>query len=166
MVRKIRQAAEKDLGEIMRIYADAREFMRASGNPFQWGSYYPTEEQIQTDIAQNICYVCIDSATGDIEAVFVFEVGEDATYRVIENGRWLNDDVYGVIHRLAGRQDRTGTADVCMRWCFAQWSNLRCDTHKDNKVMQHILQKHGFVRCGKIYLEDGSPRIAFQKYLQ
>lgn len=147
----------------MRIYAGAREFMRQTGNPFQWGGVYPDEEQVQKDIARKVCYVCANVATEDIEAVFVFEVGEDATYLVIEDGRWLNDDVYGVIHRLAGRESGTGVADFCIRWCFSQCGNLRCDTHEDNKVMRHILQKNGFARCGKIYVEDGSPRIAYQK---
>jgi len=27
---------------------------------------------------------------------------------------------------------------------------------------QHLLAKYGFCRCGTIYLENGSPRIAYQ----
>ena len=29
--------------------------------------------------------------------------------------------------------------------------------------MQHILEKHGFQRCGIIYVKDGTERIAYQK---
>lgn len=29
--------------------------------------------------------------------------------------------------------------------------------------MQHVLEKNGFTRCGIIFTEDGSERIAFQK---
>ena len=29
-------------------------------------------------------------------------------------------------------------------------------------MMQHVLEKNGFVPCGIIYVEDGSPRIAYQ----
>ena len=29
--------------------------------------------------------------------------------------------------------------------------------------MQKVLEKNGFVQCGKIYLADGSPRLAYQR---
>ena len=41
--------------------------------------------------------------------------------------------------------------------------NLRIDTHQDNKVMQHVVEKHGFTRRGIIYIADGSPRIAYER---
>jgi ABC-type sugar transport system substrate-binding protein len=37
------------------------------------------------------------------------------------------------------------------------------DRHKDNAIMQHILESHHFTICGTIYADDGSPRIAYQK---
>jgi len=37
------------------------------------------------------------------------------------------------------------------------------DTHKDNSVMQSTLKKNGFTHCGRIYLENGDPREAFDK---
>ena len=43
--------------------------------------------------------------------------------------------------------------------------NIRVDTHRDNKVMQHILTKQGFQRCGIIYVKNGTERIAYQVYL-
>jgi RimJ/RimL family protein N-acetyltransferase len=48
---------------------------------------------------------------------------------------------------------------------MAQIPNIRIDTHRDNAIMQHLLEKNGFVKCGIIYVEDGSPRIAYQKRL-
>ena len=41
--------------------------------------------------------------------------------------------------------------------------HLRIDTHENNAVMQHLVEKHGFQRCGIIHLEDGAPRIAFER---
>ena len=41
--------------------------------------------------------------------------------------------------------------------------SLRADTHADNKIMQHLLEENGFTRCGIIHVEDGTPRIAYQK---
>ncbi len=30
-------------------------------------------------------------------------------------------------------------------------------------VMQKVFEKNGFKRCGIIYVEDGTPRIAYQR---
>ena len=48
-------------------------------------------------------------------------------------------------------------------WCAERCDSLRADTHADNKIMQHILEKNGFARCGIIHVADGTPRIAYQK---
>ena len=31
-------------------------------------------------------------------------------------------------------------------------SNIRIDTHLDNRIMQHVIKKYGFTYCGIIYL--------------
>lgn len=158
---KIRKAQEKDLGTLMEIYARAREFMAKTGNPDQWKSSYPDEEKVRSDIAQGVCYVCVRD--GEIEGVFSYLPGPDPTYRRIDDGKWMNEDPYGVVHRVAGRGRVHGIADCCLKWAFEQCGNLRIDTHRDNRVMQHILDKNGFTACGTIYVADGSPRIAYQK---
>ena len=47
--------------------------------------------------------------------------------------------------------------------CLEHCESLRADTHADNKIMQHLLEKNGFARCGIIHVEDGTPRVAYQK---
>ena len=47
-------------------------------------------------------------------------------------------------------------------FCRSNIDEVRIDTHRDNKTMQHVVTKHGFKRCGIIYLENGAPRIAYQ----
>lgn len=42
-------------------------------------------------------------------------------------------------------------------------AEVRADTHRDNVIMQHILEKNGFIKCGTIVVEDGTPRIAYPK---
>ena len=85
-------------------------------------------------------------------------------YARIYDGQWLDDmQPYGTIHRLAGREDARGVAAACFDWCGTQLPNLRADTHRDNRIMQHILQKHGFRYCGIIYLLNGDERLAYQK---
>ena len=91
-------------------------------------------------------------------------MGEDPTYRHIYDGAWLNDEPYGVIHRMATSGKQKGVSEACINWCFQRCGNIRVDTHRDNKVMQHILTKHGFQRCGIIYVKNGTERIAYQTY--
>ena len=40
--------------------------------------------------------------------------------------------------------------------------NIRIDTHYDNKIMQKLIERNDFKRCGRIYVADGTPRIAYQ----
>ena len=76
---------------------------------------------------------------------------------------WLRPGPYGTIHRLASNGRAGGVAKACFGWCWERMHNLRADTHADNAVMQRLLEGEGFVRCGIIYTDDGSPRIAYQK---
>ena len=157
---EIRKASMKDWEEILKIYADARQFMSEHGNGSQWGTSYPPEKLLLDNIAQGKLYVCIEER---IAAVFYFAVEEDPTYRMIEDGAWLNEEPYGVVHRMASARTVRGAATFCMNWAFRQTGNIRIDTHKDNIPMQNMLKKNGFRYCGTIYLENGNPRIAFQK---
>ena len=156
----IQKANLSQFSKIMRSYAQARCFMAQTGNPDQWGTAYPTEEMIRQDIEKGKCYVMLEN--GDICAVFYFAVEEDPTYGYID-GAWINDRPYGVIHRIAVGQSGKGAAAECFRFAYERCGNLRIDTHEKNIPMQRCLAKNGFRRCGIIYLEDGDPRIAYQK---
>ena len=156
----IEKASLSQLPQILAIYEKARNFMTQTGNPNQWGTAYPPEEMIRQDILNGKCYVNLWN--GAICAVFYFAVEEDPTYGYIE-GAWLNDAPYGVIHRIAVGENGRGTAAECFKFAYECCGNLRIDTHEDNIPMQRCLAKNGFHRCGIIYLEDGDPRIAYQK---
>lgn len=158
----IRPTKLKDLPLVMGIYEYARNFMRANGNATQWVNGYPSEELIRQEIEDNHSFVCIGEQ-GEIAGTFCFILGDDPTYRQIYEGAWLNDAPYGVIHRMATNGKQKGVADACFDWCMEQSDNIRVDTHKDNLVMQHILEKRGFRRCGIIYVRDGTERIAYQR---
>ncbi|MEI3312611.1 MAG: GNAT family protein [Faecalibacterium prausnitzii] len=54
-------------------------------------------------------------------------------------------------------------ASAVLDWSMEHCQSLRADTHADNKIMQHLLEKNGFTRCGIIHVADGSPRFAYQK---
>lgn len=151
----------EDIPAMMDLYAQARVFMREHGNPNQWDDSYPSRELLEKDIAFGNSYIVEDDEK-NLAATFAFIKGEDPTYYGIENGAWLNHEPYGTIHRLAGNPSCHGIASGCIGWCKSQIGNLRADTHEDNKIMQHLLEKNGFVRCGIIHLADGAPRIAYQ----
>lgn len=157
----IRKAEYHDFDSIEQIYKHARAAMKKNHNPFQWGDSYPDSFLIQKDISQEICFVCEEK--GEILGVFAFMIGADITYTIIENGKWLNEDPYGTIHRLASGSKKKGIADLSIDWCFERCRNLRADTHRDNRIMQHVLQKNRFIRCGTIYAPDHTLRIAYQK---
>lgn len=159
---EIRLTELKDLPLVMEIYDYARAFMRSTGNTTQWIDGYPSEAFICQEIKDGHSFVCTDEQ-GEILGTFCFILGDDPTYQHIYEGAWLNDEPYGVVHRLATNGTRKGVAEACLNWCFQRMSNVRVDTHRDNKVMQHILEKHGFQRCGIIYVKNGTERIAYQK---
>lgn len=149
----------------MEIYKHARQFMKEHGNPNQWGpTNWPPEELIHSDIAAGNSYVC--TCGERIVGTFFFTQGRDIepTYRAIENGAWMDDRPYGVIHRLASDGTMSGVGSFCIAWAFKQCGHLRADTHGDNRVMQNLLKKNGFVYCGIIYVEeDNYPRLAYEK---
>lgn len=158
----IRPSSLHDLKVIMDIFEHARRFMQANGNPNQWTDGYPSIDLIRQEIERGDSYVC-QGDDGEVAGVFSFIAGEDPTYARIEDGAWLNDDSYHVIHRMATNGRQKGVADACFRWCFEHSHNIRVDTHHDNRIMQHILEKHGFRRCGIIYTRNDTPRIAYQR---
>jgi RimJ/RimL family protein N-acetyltransferase len=163
---KIRKAVEEDYERIMEIYAYARDFMAKTGNPNQWGpTNWPPEALLRNDIKEGSSYVCTND-NGTVIGTFYFIQGKDIepTYREITDGAWLDDSAYGVVHRLASDGSERGIGQFCINWAFAQCGHMRIDTHTDNKVMQKLLTKLGFQRCGIIYvIEDNYPRYAYEK---
>ncbi len=156
----IRKATLNDIDVILAVYSEAKKFMQKTGNPNQWNSAYPQRQLIVNDIENQKSYVICDDMN-NVHAVFYFSIGEDPTYKVIKKGNWLNDKPYGVIHRIASDGVLHGVLKECVNYCKNFSTDIRIDTHHDNKVMQHTLEKLGFVRCGIINLLNGEERIAY-----
>lgn len=83
----IRKAKLTDLDRMMEIYARAKRFMDSTGNTTQWEIGYPTRKMIQDDIENGYSFVCMGEDNIP-HAAFKFFVGEDPTYRAIEQGSW------------------------------------------------------------------------------
>lgn len=158
----IQIAKPEHLNSIMQVINDARNSMRANGNHTQWINGYPSEEVILNDIKQNIAYICWNDT--EMVGYFTFLKGNhpEPTYNIIDNGKWLNNEPYGVIHRLASNGKARGVAKACFDYCFTQTNNIKVDTNNNNLPMQNFFKKYGFTYCGVIYVADGSPRDAFQ----
>lgn len=138
--------------------------MKETGNPNQWGDYFPPKELLINDITdKKHLYVVVDSDdVRRIYGVFAFIPGENPTYSVIENGTWMSEEAYGTLHRVANSGKVHGVFSHMVSFCLQQISHLRIDTHEDNKIMQHLIEKNGFSKRGIIFSYGGSPRLAYE----
>lgn len=159
--RLIRPATMDDMAAIESLVRQARQTMRANGNSHQWPEGYPKQEKFEHDISRGDCWIITDD--GQPVGVFCLLAGPDDSYDKID-GRWLDDDKpYHVIHRIASATGSHGIFGSMMRFCLQKDTNLRMDTHRDNTIMQHLLQQWGFSYCGIIHLSDtGEERLAYQ----
>ncbi len=159
----IRIANIDELNQIQLIYDYARRFMEQNGNGGQWGKNFPPEKMLVEYINNKQLYVVEEF--GCIHGVFAFIIGKDETYSKIYNGSWLSESEYGTIHRIASDGKTRGIFDEIVLFCQKRIAHLRIDTHENNKIMQHLIVKNGFNKCGIIYKQDGTYRIAYEKLL-
>lgn len=158
----IRRGRHDDVDDIMAVYDKARKYMRDNGNLTQWINGYPSRQLVLGDIDREVSFVGED-AEGRVVMAFAFIVGADPTYSVIEDGGWIDSSPYGTIHRLGSSGLYRGVLKLCVDFCRKHIDNIRLDTHADNCTMLNAVRSLGFTRCGIIYCDDGTPRIAFQQ---
>lgn len=169
-MREIGKAAERDIPEMVRIYESAKAAMKSMGID-QWQTGGPGTDTAKADIEKGISCVCKED--GSIIATAAAYVGTEPTYRVMDEGSWLtNAETYGIIHRIAVSPEakKGGVASFIMDYTAALAKkagvkSLRCDTHRDNLIMQKALLKNGFQYCGVITIEDGTQRLAYERVL-
>lgn len=167
-----RRTEEKDRDQVVALWQQARIYFREQGID-QWQDGYPNEESLTEDMARGESYVLADEATGQVLVTAYISLAGEPDYRDIYEGSWLHDGFYGVVHRVAVTPERKGQglAGILMghaaRLCRSRGAaSLRVDTHEENKSMQRMLAKNGFLYCGVIYLgRDGAKRVAFERML-
>ena len=148
--RIIREARPTDMAGIMKVMDAAKRIMRQSGNMHQWIDGYPSEAVISSDIEKNGGFVVEEDdgehqSFGKVVGYFAFLPSPEPTYARIYEGKWLDDEQpYHVVHRIASYPDVHGIFSNIMDFCFSHDPNIRIDTHRDNKIMQHNISKHGF----------------------
>lgn len=152
----IRLANTSDTNRIFEIYEYARAYMKAHGNPNQWGDNRPEKSVTKDDIKNQRCYVMEDD--GHIFACFVFTIGFEKEYEA----KFPSKVEYGVIHRVASDESKRGIVERIVDFAKGKVNFLRIDTHEDNKTMQRCIERQNFKKLGIIYLEDKSARILYE----
>lgn len=110
---EIRKTTLQDADTVLDVFAAAKRYMRANGNASQWGDEYPDRSIVTYDIACGSSYVMLEN--GEIVGTFALFLGEDESYRVIEDGTWHLDQPYGTIHRLASNGKACGGLSAAAR---------------------------------------------------
>lgn len=162
----LRVATPADNERIDELFAQARAFMIAHGNPNQWQPGFPNAAMLQEAMAQKQAFVCLDDAVSDpkeqIVGVFTLSFSEPA-YDNLQGGKWHGpNDHYAVIHRMACASGH-GAGTFIMKKMQEQYDHIRIDTHKDNVPMCSLLRKLGFQYCGTVFYDrpGGGERVAF-----
>ncbi len=166
-----RVAKKEDLEQLLAIVEEAREYMKEQGFQ-QWNDTYPRAEHILVDIEKEECYVWEEE--GVVVGMTSLSFDGESVYDTIE-GKWNTEEPYGALHRFAVSKQARGRGiaskllalgeQICMEQGY---KGIRVDTHRENKVMQRFLEKHGYIACGIVYYEEklGDPsRIAYDKCL-
>ena len=169
----IRNATKNDQTALLSLFEEARGTIALLGID-QWQNGYPSASVVEEDLALGRSYAI--ETDGSVCATFVLMDDGEPLYDRIENGHWQTGDNsrdYVAIHRVAisvamrGKGVSTALLDYAADHALRLGrSSLRIDTHEGNVVMRRMLEKHGFILCGTIYLENGDPRVAYEKILK
>ena len=167
---EFRQAKISDLDQIVEIIELSKKYLKET-KVDQWQDGYPSKEDLRRDIESGNSYVLTNK--DEIVATTVISLDGESTYNSIFNGEWITNEEYIVMHRVAVHDKYKGKGIFKELIKEAESlalnkgiSSIKIDTHRDNISMQRAVVKNNFKRCGIIYLEDGSERIAFEKALK
>lgn len=157
---RINKVQLDELNEANSIYERAREYMKETNNPTQWGDSYPPLSLVKEDITNNRLYGVRDD-NNSLLAVFVLS-REEKAYDNCDF--WHSNSPFIVLHRVASSGKIKGITKIIFNYALTKSNYLRIDTHENNKTMQNALLSFGFKECGIVYYErDGikGERIAF-----
>lgn len=141
----------------MPMIEEGRKHIQTYNIP-QWINGYPSIDTISEDIREERGYVLIDN--DEIVGYFVV-INYDPCYDKID-GQWLNNEPYVAIHRTVTKYFNKGLGSRMFDEIKTKYDHIRVDTHEGNISMNKCLLKNKFKYCGVIYLEDGSPRNAYE----
>ena len=163
----LRKASFSELPVIWDILKQAIEQRKKDGSE-QWQNGYPNQQTVHDDITNGYAYVLADNNV--IIAYAAIICGIEPAYNDIK-GKWLTNDNYSVIHRVAtsnvvkGKGVATNLFKSIEDLCLEQKVySIKVDTNFDNIPMLKILDKLGYSYCGEIF-HSGASRKAYEKVL-
>ena len=170
----IRATTPADVPAVMGIIEEARRTIASLGID-QWQNGSPNEAMITADVEAGQSRIVVQD--GAVVGTFAVIDNGEPVYTVIENGGWQTPDkdaagawTYIALHRVAISLSHRGSGISTAVIEYAEETaramgrkSLRIDTHEGNVVMRRMLEKHGFTPCGIIHLENGDPRVAYEK---
>ena len=164
-----RKAKLNDIDEVMLVIEDGREVLKHQ-NGGQWQNGYPSKDDLLLDIKNEDLYVIIHK---DLIVGVLALIEGDIEYPFLETGKWLSDLPFLVMHRCAIKKEyqRNGLGYFLFQ-IFEEVAlkkgihSLRIDTHKNNYIMTHILDKCGFIKCGTIILKPNKHRLVYEKIVK
>ena len=180
-----RKSTFNDVDRILEIIEKAKIELKKLGLD-QWQNGYPDREVIENDVKNGISYVLEEiSEKNDksenqiskkIIGTIVLSPEKEEAYSKIE-GKWITNDDYIVIHRLAVDSEiknkgiATKILEFSEKECIKnKILSIKADTHENNEPMKRLLEKNGFSFCGLIYLDRepdlGAKRVAYEKIIK
>lgn len=166
-----RPAVESDIGDIMLIVRQARNYLKKHCVD-QWQGEYPTQDIFAADIANGECYAVTYGER--LAGFFCLTEAPESGYDKITDGKWHGEGKYCTLHRMAieARFRGTGLSDMLVDFAdeTAKAKGAECvrtDTHRKNKAMQKLLKRKGYAYRGNVLVssEPGHDpaRQAFEK---
>ncbi|MCF6140952.1 GNAT family N-acetyltransferase [Flavobacterium sp. K77] len=165
---QFKKATTADHTFIWEILADAIVRRKTDGST-QWQDGYPNPTVVENDIRQGNGFVLLENHT--IVGYCALIINYEPAYEAIE-GKWLSDQDFVVIHRVAIAQEQLGKG--LAKKIMTEIENyamqhhifsIKADTNFDNLPMLHLFEKLGYSYCGEVYFR-GSARKAFEKVLK
>lgn len=158
-VRKIKVS---EIYDAYNIIENGREILKRDGCN-QWQDGNPNLAKIKDYVSKGQLYgVFDDGVLCFVGAVICGEI--ESSYKHLYSGDWqLYTSDYITIHSVAVKKEYQGKGLYNYFFDFVTTEakccpnhsikSIRIDTHSDNKRMQHIIEKRGFVYCGIVYLD-------------
>jgi tRNA (guanine37-N1)-methyltransferase len=168
-----RRATAEDMPALLALGQQASAFLKEQGVA-QWQDNFPNEAVFTQDIQAGNCWLFTheEEPAGCVSLYLTPE----KDYEAIQ-GQWLTQGPYGTIHRLTVGERYRGRGLAGEMLTFMEdllqgmgYPSVRVDTHRDNEPMRGLLKKHGYTRCGVIYLTDtveqDTHRVVYEKVFQ
>ncbi|MGX4644511.1 GNAT family N-acetyltransferase [Holzapfeliella sp. JNUCC 80] len=164
----LRKGNFSDIQDIMIIIDEAKKFLQNQGST-QWQDGHPNINQIRQDVDEGVGQVLI--VNNQVAGYVALTTNREESYLSIKGGKWMSDDSYATIHRMAISSKFRGMhlsnymmVSVISKGTDKNIYNFRVDTHPQNLIMQNILKSIGFQKRGQVKVDDklDPNRMAFE----